>query len=196
MSKLADAMAKGIKLSPSAKPKDFSDRLVHTGGSLHTDHLPPKAKYFGQILYDVNKHYYLTDGKTIVSAIFAGANPLNNLRLQQTYIEVVRCLDAQCEDHSLVADDSDWETRIHVTKSREDIVEIYRTWKVEWYVPKHTQPGMYRFYLYGTSCLYNLLHTHHQFTDFVGKSSVFAIQKQGDYSFRPDQRVSMETFLN
>merc|ERR1712086_456153 len=81
-------MATRVPPVSSSPPSDFSDKLINTGKGLHTDEYPSGAKYFGQVMSDVKGSY--TPGK-VATVTFAGANPLNNLRTQDTFMRVQLC---------------------------------------------------------------------------------------------------------
>lgn len=86
---LAHALSTGVRPPSSAPPKDFSSSLIDTGKSLHTDEYPSGASYFGQVMGDVSASYAAGD---VASVTFAGAAPLNNLKTQDTYMKVQRCI--------------------------------------------------------------------------------------------------------
>mmetsp|Transcript_35382 Transcript_35382/g.69396 ORF Transcript_35382/g.69396 Transcript_35382/m.69396 type:complete len:704 (+) Transcript_35382:36-2147(+) len=170
MSKLVDWMAVGKPAPAGPTPDDFSGKLGK-GKQPSTDYLPSGASKFGQTMVDVAKTYKVGG---VASATFAGANSLNNLRPQGTFAEIQKCADAACSSSTVVAVDSDWETRLHINKSHKDLVLATRSWTIEWYIPPTAAPGSYRIVHYGTS--YNdPLVGKAKFTDYTGTSSVFTV---------------------
>jgi len=175
-SKLATAMAANTSAVSDPPPVDFSDRLSNST-SLSEDHLPSGAKHFGDILQDVQSAY-AAGGGAIVTAKFAGANPVNNLRPTGSFFEVQRCTTAaaaNCTQWATVAVDGDWETRIHIIKSKVDLINSVRTWQVEWHVPPQTT-GTFRLLHRGSSYSKPLFGTG-KLTPYEGTTSTFSVQK-------------------
>lgn len=132
-SKLAVAMGTGVQPTPKDRPTDFSDKLFGLR-NLSTDHVPDGAKHFGDVMSDVNAQYSRST-ESVVNITVAGANPVNNLRHQGTFLEVQRCVDAgTCATWATVAEDGDWETRMHVHKQKKDLVLTTHTFEFNWYV--------------------------------------------------------------
>jgi len=86
--RLSHSMATGVKPPSAAPPRDFTDKLINTGKGLHTDYYPSGAKYFGEVMVDVQASYKAGE---VARVMFAGANPLNNMREQDTFIKVQQC---------------------------------------------------------------------------------------------------------
>eukprot|EP00656_Telonema_subtile_P029225 TRINITY_DN32397_c0_g1_i1.p1 TRINITY_DN32397_c0_g1~~TRINITY_DN32397_c0_g1_i1.p1 ORF type:complete len:705 (+),score=179.41 TRINITY_DN32397_c0_g1_i1:182-2296(+) len=170
--KLVDAMASGTAPASDAAPEDFSHKLteISSGGTISTDYLPSGAKDFGQIMSDAAASY--TAG-SVASVTFAAGNPLNNLRPNGTFAQVQQCQDAACSTFKVIADDGDWETRVHVTKTKKDLVLSTRTLTVEWYIPAGTT-GQFRIVHSGTS-YDNPLIGKATFTPYQGTSAVFKV---------------------
>jgi len=172
-SALADAMAAGKKPSSDAPEPDFSDKLVQfsSGGKLSTDHFPSGAKSFGQVMHDADETYA---AGSVARVTFAAANPLNNLRINGTFLEVQKCADTDCTKWTVVADDGDWETRMHVNKAKKDLMLTTRTITVEWYIPESAQSGQYRILHRGTAYDKPVVGKA-KFTPYQGISRVFQI---------------------
>jgi len=85
---LAHGMATGSIPAGDPAPDDFSSKLINTGKGLSTDYLPEGASVFGSIMSDAKSSYKAGD---VAEVEFAGANGLNNLRHQGTFMEVQRC---------------------------------------------------------------------------------------------------------
>jgi len=168
-SRLAEGMAAG-HVDPGVPPVDFSSKLFDTGPNITTDNLPEGAKHFGQVLVDAHAEYKYGD---VVFVSFAGANALNNMRTQSTFLEVQRCLDDTCSKTQIVAVDSDWSTKIHINKTKIGFLEKARIWEITWDTTD-VLPGQYRIVHYGTSYKEPLI-GHPKFTDYTGVSRVFKV---------------------
>ncbi|TAQ83734.1 hypothetical protein B7494_g7939 [Chlorociboria aeruginascens] len=105
----------------------------------------PFLKSFGDVLQDVDSSYIR--GSTI-SAIFVGANPRNNLRLEQTYAAVEQ-LQLDSGNWIPVRDDSDWSLIYNWKKTS----QVLGTSEVEivWETEDYTEPGTYRIRYFGDS---------------------------------------------
>ncbi|KAK4452358.1 Neutral/alkaline nonlysosomal ceramidase [Podospora aff. communis PSN243] len=105
----------------------------------------PFFKAFGDVLGDVETFYRCGEH---VKATFVGANPRNNLRLEDTYAAVERLdLSAGKEEWKRVRDDSDWSLVFHWRRTS----EIMATSEVDvvWEVEDWAEPGVYRLRYYG-----------------------------------------------
>ena len=103
----------------------------------------PIFKSYGDVLTDVSYSYSL--GETI-SCTFVGANPRNNLRLEQTYAALEK-LDLRSGSWRRVRDDSDWDLIFNWRKKS----EVLGTSEVElvWETGREVQRGTYRLVYYG-----------------------------------------------
>ncbi|KAL2126262.1 hypothetical protein VTI74DRAFT_1300 [Chaetomium olivicolor] len=106
----------------------------------------PRGKQFGDVLQDVDRIYHRGQQ---VRAVFVGANPRNNLRLEQTFaaVEYLTLLQGGEETWTRVRDDADWAL---VYKWRRT-GEILGTSEVEvvWETEEWALPGVYRLRYYG-----------------------------------------------
>ena len=107
----------------------------------------PFFKSFGDVLQDVNKRYLAGQS---VTATFVGANPRNNLRLEDTYAAVEQ--KAPDGTWHRVRDDSDWSVifRWKRTNSVLATSEVEITWEIE----RDTEAGLslyYRIRYFGAS---------------------------------------------
>jgi len=170
--RLAESMASGVPIPNQTAPVDFSSKLHSTRKNTSSDVLPSGAKAYGQVMADAASTYAKGD---VVSVTYAGANPLHDLRTQGTYVEVQLCTDAACTAHTVVATDTDWETRITIKKASHDLGLYHsRTWTVEWFIPSGAEPGSYRVAIAGVS--YNdPLVGKATFTPYAGSSKVFSV---------------------
>lgn len=112
----------------------------------------PLFKSFGDVKDDVGAHYRIGD---TVSVTFVGANPRNNLRLEQTFAAVEMCVyeEKPCSDEGSkwerVRDDSDWSLVFHWVKTSEiaGTSEVRVVWKTEEWATE----GTYRIRYFGDS---------------------------------------------
>lgn len=106
----------------------------------------PWSKNFGDVVSDVPNARYRHGEK--VSASFVGANPRNNLRLEQTYaaVEYRPTANAAWEQ---VRDDSDWGLSFHWRRTSKllGLSEVDVKWEIEDSAPA----GEYRLRYYGDS---------------------------------------------
>ena len=119
---------------------------------------PGLFKKFGDVVTDVEETYRRRD---VACAVFVGANPRNNLRLEGTYAMVQRLEGTQ----STNPDDGELKPR-HETwqafRTDEDWELVYR-WKrtskilgtsevtIEWEIPEDVEEGTYRLAYFGDS---------------------------------------------
>jgi len=124
----------------------------------------PLFKSFGEIKEDVRPSYLI--GST-VSATFVGANPRNNLRLEQTYAAIEQ-LDASSGIWKRIKDDSDWSLIFNWKKTS----EVLGTSDVEivWETEETLTAGQYRIKYYGDSKAVG-----GKITGFEGTSGVFVL---------------------
>jgi neutral ceramidase len=124
----------------------------------------PYFKSYGDVKSDVNPSYPIGDR---VAATFVGANPRNNLRLEQTYAAIEQ-LVPESGTWQTVRDDSDWSLIFNWTKTS----EILGTSEVEivWDTEEWAEPGQYRVKYYGDSKAVG-----GKITTFEGTSGVFVL---------------------
>lgn len=129
---------------PGPFPPDNSNRsLSFITGVVYDG--KPLFKSYGDILTDVKPSYAIGD---VVFVRFQGANPRNNLRLEQTYA-VVENLDPGTGRWVRVRDDSDWALIFNWRK----VSEILGTSEVEivWETEDWVEAGQYLVRYYGDS---------------------------------------------
>jgi neutral ceramidase len=105
----------------------------------------PFFKDYGDIKEDVEGQYAVGSR---VAVTFYGANPRNNLRLEQTFAAVEK-LDAEYGSWMTVRDDSDWGLIFNWKKTSEVLgsSEVQIVWETE----EWAEPGEYRIKYYGDS---------------------------------------------
>ncbi|KAL0777932.1 hypothetical protein CaCOL14_005585 [Colletotrichum acutatum] len=108
----------------------------------------PVFRSFGDVKTDVEENYAIGD---VVRATFVGANPRNNLRLEQTYAAVERLTidKGAIKRWDTVRTDYDWNLIFHWKRTS----DILATSEVEivWGTESDAKPGTYRFRYYGDS---------------------------------------------
>lgn len=134
-SRLARALIGGTPVDTGPEPPNYLKAAADTGLGAHSDKLAP-GTWFGAVITDAAGQY--APGDT-VEVTFLSANPNNNFKSGDTYIEVQR----QSGDvWQTVATDDAWATRYRwevVT----DMNEASRA-RVRWDIPGDASPGTYR----------------------------------------------------
>ncbi|MFC9690884.1 neutral/alkaline ceramidase [Kribbella sp. NPDC056951] len=136
--KLAAAMKAGTTVPPGPTPRDLRGKLVNFQPGVVFDG-PPPGKKFGDVL-TAPKPTYQPGAQ--VAAGFVTGHPKNDLRRDDTFLEVQRSVNGVWVRH---ADDGDWATKFHWTRtfgaeSRADIT---------WDIPADTPAGKYRIVHHG-----------------------------------------------
>jgi neutral ceramidase len=127
---------------PGPSPPDNTNRsLSFITGVVYDG--TPIFKSYGDVKRDVRPAYSIRD---IVSATFVGANPRNNLRLEQTYATIEK-MDPEFGRWMRVRDDSDWSLIFNWKRTSEVLgtSEVEIVWETEGWA----EPGQYRIRYYG-----------------------------------------------
>ena len=103
----------------------------------------PFFKSFGDVLSDVKPIYHADETAEVV---FVGANPRNDLRLEDTYVAVEQYVDHVWKR---VRDDSDWSLIFH-WKRTNSVLGTSEV-KVEWEIEEDAMHGKYRIKYWGAS---------------------------------------------
>ena len=104
---------------------------------------PPFFKSFGHVVSDVKAIYHSGDTVTVS---FVGANPRNDLRLEDTFVAVDQYIN---NEWTRVRDDSDWDLIFH-WKRTNSVLGTSEV-RVEWEIEDHAQKGRYRIRYWGAS---------------------------------------------
>ena len=123
----------------------------------------PFFKSFGDVLSDANPTY--SPGAT-ANVTFVGANPRNDLRLEDTYVAVVQLINGAWER---VRDDSDW-SLIFKWRRTSSILGTSEV-TVEWKIEDEVDLGKYSIRYWGAS----KTPVTGEIVQFVGASSVFSV---------------------
>jgi neutral ceramidase len=135
LSPSANVRPEGIKPPDNrAKSSSFVTEVVYDN--------PPIGKKMGQVLSQPRAS--INRGDT-VTAVFQGANPRNNLRLEGTFAAVeMRQADGSWKR---VRDDTDW--YLVYSWTRTDVIWGASTVQIDWETVDNPQPGTYRLKYYG-----------------------------------------------
>lgn len=146
-------------------PPDNSDKSIglNTGVLFDTT---PQSHSFGDLIFNVGKNQFRRGEK--VKATFVGANPRNNLRLEETYAAVEHRPRGESE-WKIVRDDSDWALvyqwkRTSLFKGTSEAI-------VAWDIEDWTEPGEYRLRYFGDARSID-----GEITAFEGKSAAFMVR--------------------
>ena len=137
---LADALRTGSDVPRGPAPRDLSQFQPYFGPRVEHDE-PPAGHAFGDALtQSVSK----TAPGQQVTVEFVTGHPRNNPRRGGTFLEIQRLSGDRWIRH---ADDGDWSTRYHWTRT-----EPHRSVaRITWDVPPGTPAGRYRVQHYGDS---------------------------------------------
>jgi neutral ceramidase len=173
---LADAMAHGKQLvstAAAAAPQDFTAKLLSLLPGVVVDS-PPPGRSFGEAIKQPSGAY--APGQT-VEASFWGANPRNNLRRGDTFLEVQRRDDASDGGNQWVTvhTDDDWSTKFEWARPASNalqsmLMSASSVVTVSWTVPERAAPGVYRIKYHGDAK--NLMG---KISAFEGVSQVFEV---------------------
>ncbi|KAI1369790.1 Neutral/alkaline nonlysosomal ceramidase [Xylaria arbuscula] len=105
----------------------------------------PLGKKFGNVLTQPSSTYARG---AVVSAVFQGANPRNNLRQEQTFAAVEQ-LGADGSTWTQVRDDTDW-SLVYSWKRTDELLG-YSEVTIDWETGLDAEPGTYRIKYYGDS---------------------------------------------
>ncbi|TFY54669.1 hypothetical protein EVJ58_g8721 [Rhodofomes roseus] len=161
--KLIDYLAPGVAEKPPSDPApiDLTSKVISLQLPVVQD-TAPLGKNFGDVLVDVETNSPYHAGDTVV-AQFVGANPRNNLRLEQTFLTVDRWLDEQWVP---VRSDSHPSTTYYW--ERTNVPFGISTVNLTWTIEPDTPAGTYRITYYGDA-----KHILGPITPFIGRSSDF-----------------------
>ncbi|KAF4125605.1 neutral ceramidase [Geosmithia morbida] len=140
---LSEYLAPGATGLPDPGPPapDNRDVAISLSPGVVVD-ASPLGKSFGQVLSQPNSSYVLGD---VVKVTFQGANPRNNLRLEETFAAVEKKDDGA--GWSTAADDSDW--FLVYTWRRTNSVLGYSEVDVTWETAGDAEAGTYRVRYFG-----------------------------------------------
>ncbi|KIP08704.1 hypothetical protein PHLGIDRAFT_29473 [Phlebiopsis gigantea 11061_1 CR5-6] len=155
------ATATGTPASDPA-PEDQTSKAISLQTGVILDNAP-LGKSFGDVMEDVASSPF-AEGDT-VTAQFVGANPRNNLRLEQTFLTV-----DQSDNGDWVPVRSDSHPATLYQWLRTSTILGYSTVNISWTIESGTPSGTYRLTYYGDSKSIS-----GAITPFIGHSSSFTI---------------------
>lgn len=168
-SRLSRDMIQGLNSTSAEAPPDLLSKQLSLSPRVVFDD-KPLNKEFGQVLSDAKGAYIA--GNSMVSVTYQGANPRNNLRLQDTFLTVER---QEASAWKVIASDSNWETKFHWRST--NLVASTSEVTIEWTIPSECVPGTYRICYHGD---WKSGWTH-KIKDFTGCSSNFTVNKASDF---------------
>ncbi|KKA28632.1 hypothetical protein TD95_001887 [Thielaviopsis punctulata] len=124
-----------------APPDNRDKALSFIPGVVYDGHMPGSP--FGHVLADAAGQRY--GAGDVVRVTFVGANPRNNLRLEDTYAAVERRVGS--ESWARVRDDSDWDL-VFEWKRQSSVLGTSEV-VVTWFLDENTEAGEYRLRYYG-----------------------------------------------
>ena len=120
-------------------PNNVNNSLSFITGVVYDN--PPIFKSFGAVTTQPKSSYSRGD---VVTAVFIGANPRNNLRLEQTFTAVEKLNGATWTQ---VRSDADWS--LVYTWTRDDGLLGTSHVTIDWETEASADPGTYRIHYYG-----------------------------------------------
>ena len=159
-SKIAIAMKEGKTVPAGPIPRDLSSKQTTLQTGVVADTQPWPWIPFGSVQTDVDSFY---KAGTTAKVIFWGGHPKNNLRTQETYLEVQK---KENDKWITVFTDSDPCT---IYMWNRDFVANSKI-TITWDIPLDTKPGDYRICHYGDS-----KNTDGKINMYQGASSVFKV---------------------
>ncbi|RWS16014.1 neutral ceramidase-like protein [Dinothrombium tinctorium] len=160
---LAEKLITKQKINPGPSPPDLLDRQISLKAGVMFDGAP-RGRRFGEVLYDVKPHYYPGNN---VFATFISSSPRNDLKTEKTFL-AIEWLNPKTKQWVVVSNDANWETKFFWNRTQFLLGESLAT--VVWEIPKHTEKGIYRIRIFGTS-----KNIFQKFSDYTGVSSPFKV---------------------
>ena len=137
MDKLAVALRDNLPVAAGPTPRDLSCcQITIQTGVVFDD--TPLGQPFGSVITDANASY--SRGQT-VTVVFWGGHPKNNLRIQDSFLQVQK--KNADGTWSVVAYDWDWETMYTWTRAPCPTLACARN-TVQWTIPSTAATGTYR----------------------------------------------------
>ena len=145
-------------------PPDNSDRSYGFNTGVLFDGTS-QSQQFGDVIVDVDKSQFTLGDK--VTATFVGANPRNNLRLEETFAAVEYRRPGETE-WTVVRDDSDW--KLIYQWKRSSVMMGTSSATISWEIEEWTTPGEYRLVYFGDAKSID-----GEITAFEGRSTAFMV---------------------
>ncbi|XP_015929598.2 neutral ceramidase [Parasteatoda tepidariorum] len=161
---LARALCTGEKLPDGPRPKNLLDKQISLQAGVIYD-TAYYGKSFGDVMKDAQSKYYPGDEANVT---FVSGHPRNDPMLDNTFMTVER-LDPATGNWSVVATDSDWETKFHWVRTNMLLGHSEAT--ASWHIPEDVKPGKYRIRHFGYS-----KSIFQKITPYKGASSIFLVK--------------------
>ncbi|KAH0495161.1 hypothetical protein TgHK011_008728 [Trichoderma gracile] len=145
-------------------PPDNSDRSFGFNTGVLFDS-PSQSLQFGDVIADIPQSRFSPGER--VTATFVGANPRNNLRLEQTFAAVEHRRRGEI-DWTVVRDDSDW--GLIYSWKRSSFLKGTSSASVTWEIEAWAEPGEYRLCYFGDAKSID-----GEITAFEGRSAAFMV---------------------
>ncbi|KAG8199020.1 hypothetical protein JTE90_001815 [Oedothorax gibbosus] len=162
--RLAKSLCSGKPLPDGPKPASLLDKEISLQPGVIFD-TPYIGKSFGDVMKNVQGFYKPGDTVTVS---FVSGHPRNNLMRECTFMTVER-FNHSTGNWSVIATDSDWETKFHWVRT--NIVLGHSEATASWDIPENTQSGKYRIRHYGYS-----KSIFQKITPYKGTSKTFVIK--------------------
>lgn len=159
---LTNALVKNITVPPGMTPIDLSDSQISLQTGVVYDGTP-FGKNFGDVEKNPKTIYH--PGET-VEAVFWGAHPKNNFRIQDTFLEI-QYFDDKNGLWRTIRRDRDWDTEYHW--ERNGLANSLIT--IVWRMPKDIVQGKYRIVHHGDWKAF----LTGKISSYTGYSSVFMV---------------------
>lgn len=161
-------LAAGSTSSPPPGPTPPDNRAASESFSLIDKDIvvydnAPIGSSFGDCTTEPLPSYSVGD---VINATFVGANPRNNLRLEETFAAIEMLVGGTWIQ---VRNDADW--ALVYTWTRTDTVLGYSSVVISWETENYTQPGTYRTVYYGDNKV-PVLGTVESFVGYSGNYTV------------------------
>lgn len=158
VAELASALKEGQAIKNTLTPRDLRHKQLSLRPGVIADGVP-SGKSFGDVKNQPPAHIQAGEK---VQAVFWSAHPKNNLRTEDTFLEIQRLEDHQWKT---VLDDSDWNTIYRW--QRKGIAQSLVT--IEWQTKQNTPKGIYRIVHHGDA------KQNGQINSFSGTSQAFQV---------------------
>lgn len=162
-SELATSLKDGTSIDSGPTPIDLSNKQHNFQTGVVFDNVPI-GKEFGDVVKNVDESYQKGN---VASVTFWSGHPKNDLKTQDTYLEVQQKKD---DDWIPVATDLDWETKFIWERVTPGGATSQVT--IEWDIPQDADAGTYRIVHYGDY----KNGWNHKIYSYTGKSSTFTVE--------------------
>lgn len=136
--RLAEAIGSGENLEPGPAPLDLSQEQHTLQTGVVFDSVPP-FRSFGDVSGVCASHYLR--GQRVTVRFWAG-HPKNNLRLQDTFVQIEKKVGEGEAGWATVYEDNDFCVEYHW--SRDDLLLGTSLVTATWAIPQEAEPGTYR----------------------------------------------------